>query len=138
MGVRPPRRMWHIAAALAPLPLIAIGYASKPGNQLTFRLELLMSGSGSVHAQNEAPKGEHPVLPRAAAVLFSKPGKGPRADQYLALKTTTFAGKFISANAAGSLGADGDRLGAKKADLLTRAKAEATVTPGVSSFLDAP
>jgi spore germination cell wall hydrolase CwlJ-like protein len=129
--------MWHLAAALAPLPLIALGYASKPGNQITFRLELLMSGNGSAHALNEAPQGEHQALPRAAAALFTKPGKGPRADQYLALKTTTFAGKFVAASAAGSAGDIGG-LRPRKSDRLNRPVAEAAVNTGVSSFLDAP
>jgi spore germination cell wall hydrolase CwlJ-like protein len=129
--------MWHLAAALAPLPLIALGYASKPGNQISFRLELLMSGNGSAHALNEAPQGEHQALPRAAASLFTKPGKGPRADQYLALKTTTFAGKFVAASATGSAG-DMGRLGLRKSDRLNRPMAEAAVNTGASSFLDAP
>ena len=140
MGVRSPRRMWHLAAALAPLPLIALGYAVKPGNQISFRLELLMSGSGSVHALNEPLQGaEHQALPRAAAALFVKSGKGPRADQYLALKQTTFAGKqFVAANAGGAVDLGKEPLGAKKADLLNRQKNEAAVNTGVSSFLDAP
>jgi spore germination cell wall hydrolase CwlJ-like protein len=96
-----------------------------------------MSGSGSAHALNEAPQGEHQALPKAAADLFTKAGKGPRADQYLALKTTTFAGKFAAASAAGSVGDIGG-LRPRKSDRLNRPVVEAAVNTGVSSFLDAP
>src|SRR5262249_58047431 len=97
---RSPRRMWHVAAALAPLPLIALGYASIPGNQLAFRVELMMSGSGSTHALTpNADAADHVPLPRAAAAPFWTTEKRPPADQYLNLKTTTYpAQQFISAN----------------------------------------
>ena len=103
MGRRSPRRMWHVAAALAPLPLIGLGYASIPGNQLAYRMELLFSGNGSVHAlSRDAGATEHQPLPRAAAALFRTEGKGPRADQYLVVKTTTYADKqFITASVSG-------------------------------------
>ena len=95
--------MWHVAAALAPLPLIGLGYASIPGNQLAYRMELLLSGNGSVHAlSRDAEAIEHQPLPRAAAALFRTEGKGPRADQYLVVKTTTYADKqFITASISG-------------------------------------
>ena len=104
MGRRSPRRMWHVAAALAPLPLIGLGYASIPGNQLAYRMELLFSGNGSVHAlSRDAGATEHQPLPKAAAALFRTEGKGPRADQYLVVKTTTYADKqFIAASVSGS------------------------------------
>jgi Cell Wall Hydrolase len=104
LGRRSPRRMWHVAAALAPLPLIGLGYASIPGNQLAFRTELMLSGNGSAYAlSRDAGASPHDPLPRAAAVLFSTPGKGPRADQYLTVKTTTYADKqFISASLSGN------------------------------------
>ena len=96
--------MWHVAAALAPLPLIGLGYASIPGNQLAYRMELLFSGNGSVHAlSRDAGATEHQPLPRSAAALFRTEGKGPRADQYLVVKTTTYADKqFITASVSGS------------------------------------
>jgi hypothetical protein len=95
--------MWHVAAALAPLPLIGLGYASIPGNQLAYRMELLFSGNGSVHAlSRDAGASEHQPLPKAAAALFRSEGKGPRADQYLVVKTTTYADKqFIAASVSG-------------------------------------
>ena len=104
MGRRSPRRMWHVAAALAPLPLIGLGYASIPGNQLAFRIELMLSGNGSAYAlSRDAEASPRDPLPRAAAVLFHTPGKGPRADQYLSVKTTTYAVKqFISASLSGN------------------------------------
>jgi spore germination cell wall hydrolase CwlJ-like protein len=138
MGVRSPRRMWHLAAALAPLPLIVLGYVSKPGNQISFRLELLLSGNGSAHALKETQSAEHQALPRAAAPLFAQAGKGPRADQYLALKKTTFAGKhFVAASVGGAGGDTGEKLHANKSDSLNR-PAAAPVNTGVSSFIDAP
>ena len=96
--------MWHVAAALAPLPLIGLGYASIPGNQLAYRMELLFSGTGSVHALTlDDGAAEHQPLPKAAASLFRTEGKGPRADQYLAVKTTTYANKqFITASVSGT------------------------------------
>ena len=96
--------MWHVAAALAPLPLIALGYASIPGNKLAFRMELMLSGNGSSHAlTRDADASEHVPLPRAAAVLFRTAEKGPRADQYLTVKTTTYADKqFITASVSGA------------------------------------
>ena len=96
--------MWHVAAALAPLPLIGLGYASIPGNQLAYRMELLFSGNGSVHAlSRDAGATEHQPLPKAAAALFRTEGKGPRADQYLVVKTTTYADKqFVTASVSGS------------------------------------
>src|SRR5262245_23407747 len=107
LGRRSPRRMWHVAAALAPLPLIALGYASIPGNKLAFRMELMFSGNGSSHAlTRDADASEHVPLPRAAAALFRTSEKGPRADQYLTVKTTTYADKqFITASVSGA-GAD--------------------------------
>ena len=42
-------------------------------------------------------------MPRAAASLFRTEGKGPRADQYLVVKTTTYADKqFITASVSGA------------------------------------
>src|SRR5262245_7858139 len=95
--------MWHVAAALAPLPLIGLGYACIPGNQLAYRMELLFSGNGSVHAlSRDAGATQHQPLPKSAAVLFRTEGKGPRADQYLVVNTTTYADKqFITASVSG-------------------------------------
>jgi hypothetical protein len=65
-----------------------LGYASIPGNKLAFRMELMLSGDGSSHAlTRDADASEHVPLPRAAAALFRTSEKGPRADQYLAVKT---------------------------------------------------
>ena len=72
--------MWHVAAALAPLPLIALGYASIPGNQLAFRVELMLSGSGSAHARSlDADAADHVPLPRAAAIAVLDVGERARA-----------------------------------------------------------
>ena len=57
-------------------------------------------GNGSAHALTRTPE----MLRAAAAaegrrILFRTSGKGPRADQYLVVKTTTYAGKqFIAAS----------------------------------------
>ena len=110
--------MWHVAAALAPLPLIGLGYASIPGNQLAYRMELLFSGNGSVHAlSRDAGATEHQPLPKSAAALFRTEGKGPRADQYLVVKTTTYADKqFVAASVSGDDSAASGREFAKRAD----------------------
>jgi len=111
--------MWHVAAALAPLPLIALGYASIPGNKLAFRMELMFSGNGSSHAlTRDVDASEHVPLPRAAAALFRTSEKGPRADQYLTVKTTTYADKrFITASVSG---ADADSSSGDVRDELIR------------------
>jgi hypothetical protein len=92
-----------------------LGYASIPGNQLAFRVELLFSGNGSVHAlSRDAGASEHLPLPKSAASLFRAEGKGPRADQYLVVKTTTYADKrFVAASVSGTEMAakDGDSRG---------------------------
>ena len=144
--------MWHVAAALAPLPLIGLGYASIPGNQIAFRIELLLSGDGSVHALSRdaaAPSEAHQPLPRAAASLFRSHGKGPRADQYLAVVTTTYANKqFVSASLAGAdlNGATptirGEIIRDNKADRLnptvTEVALHGSYKGGSVSFLDFP
>lgn len=141
--------MWHVAAALAPLPLIGLGYASIPGNQIAFGIELLLSGNGSVHALSRdtvASSEAHQPLPRAAASLFRTQGKGPRADQYLAVVTTTYASKqFISASLA-SADMPGTGRGRiirdKKADRLNPTVTEVALRGshqgGSVSFLDFP
>jgi hypothetical protein len=140
--------MWHVAAALAPLPLIGLGYASIPGNQIAFRIELALSGNGSAYAlPPEAITAPHQPLPHAAAALFHGQGKGPRADQYLTVITTTYADKqFISASLAGS----GDPLRTSRGEVIRDTKSDRlnpTVTEialrgsykvGSVSFLDFP
>jgi spore germination cell wall hydrolase CwlJ-like protein len=133
--------MWHVAAALAPLPLIALGYASIPGNKLAFRMELMLSGNGSSHAlTRDADASEHVPLPRAAAALFRTSEKGPRADQYLAVKTTTYADKqFITASVsgtdAGSNSGDGrdELIRDRKSDRLNPPVTEVALRSGGSS-----
>jgi len=103
MGRRLPRRMWHTAAALVPLPLIALGYvAAAPGNPVAFQIELYLAGKGSEHALTRRSEVAPPRLPREVASLFRTGGKGPRADQYLAPYTETSAGRqFASASLTG-------------------------------------
>jgi spore germination cell wall hydrolase CwlJ-like protein len=148
MGRRSPRRMWHVAAALVPLPLIGLGYASIPGNQIAFRVELMLSGDGSAYAlsrsSNEAEA--HQPLPRAAAVLFQTSGKGPRADQYLAVKSTTYADKqFIAASLTGAVTPTPTDVGsevirARKADRLnppvTEVALRSSLDRGASMYMD--
>jgi spore germination cell wall hydrolase CwlJ-like protein len=149
MGVSSPNRFWHIAAVLAPLPLIGLGYASIPGNFLSYRLDLLLSGGGSAHAMNQPPEaaGEHRALPSSAAALFRKGGKGPRADQQLLANTETAAEKqFIAASASevtGSVGT-GELLRSAKADRLGTGVTEVALrnsgpnSSGMLSLFDAP
>jgi spore germination cell wall hydrolase CwlJ-like protein len=140
--------MWHVAAALAPLPLIGLGYASIPGNQIAFRIELALSGNGSAYAlPPEAIAAPHEPLPRAAATLFHGQGKGPRADQYLTVITTTYADKqFISASVAGSADpirtSRGEVIRDTKSDRLNQTVTEIALRGsykvGSVSFLDFP
>ena len=100
MGRCLPRRVWHTVAALVPLPLIALGYvAAVPGNPVAFHIELYFSGHGAAYPQTHTADATHlPVsIPREAGFLFRVGGKGPRADQYLAEKTVTYAGKQLIA-----------------------------------------
>ena len=95
MRRRLPSRVWHALAAFVPLPLIGLGYvAAVPGNSIAFEIELFLAGKGSAY-ERTLPKGgeSHAALPQAAANLFHAGGKGPRADQYLIVMTTTYAGK---------------------------------------------
>ena len=127
MGRRLPRRMWHTAAALVPLPLIALGYvAAVPGNPIRFQIELFLSGDGSTHSMTHRAEALPERLPREAALLFRAGGKGPRADQYLAPNTVTSAGKqLIAASLTGDPGMTGGLQGrsvanaALKGDRLT-------------------
>jgi spore germination cell wall hydrolase CwlJ-like protein len=94
MGRRLPRRVWHTVAALVPLPLIGLGYvAAVPGNPVAFQIELYFSGHGAAYPQTRSADATHlPIaIPREAAHLFRAGGKGPRADQYLAEKTVSYA-----------------------------------------------
>jgi len=145
MGRRSPRRMWHVAAALVPLPLIGLGYASIPGNQIAFRMELMLSGNGSAYALTRAADAsEAPQpLPRAALPLFRTQGKGPRADQYLVVKTTSYADKqFVSASLAGAdlTGLNGQGFGNQKTDRLNSPVSEValrgTLDRGASIYMD--
>jgi spore germination cell wall hydrolase CwlJ-like protein len=127
MGRRSFRRVWHVIAALVPLPLIGLGYVGAvPGNRVAFEIQLFLAGNGSVHAlpaARDASAEAHQPLPREAAQLFMTTGKGPRADRYLIVKTTTYAGKqFTSASVVdmpdvtGALG--GGVIRARKGDRL--------------------
>jgi hypothetical protein len=84
-------------------------------------------------------------LPRAAASLFRTAGKGPRADQYLVVKTTTYADKqFIAASLSGTdvAGKAGrnELIRAAKADRLnapvTEVALRGTSDRGVSMFTE--
>lgn len=109
MGRRLPRRVWHTAAALVPLPLIALGYvAAVPGNPVRFQIELFFAGHGSAQAMTHRAEVVPQRLPREAAQLFHTGGKGPRADQYLVASTVTSAGKqLIAASLGGNPGMAG-------------------------------
>ncbi len=109
MGRRLPRRMWHTAAALVPLPLIALGYvAAVPGNKVAFQIELYLAGKGSDQPLTRQAGAAPQRLPREAALLFRTGGKGPRADQYLTPNAVTSAGKqLITASLVGDPSATG-------------------------------
>ncbi len=126
MGRRLPRRVWHTAAALVPLPLIAFGYVvAVPGNPVAFQIELYLAGKGSDQALTRRAEAAPQRLPREATLLFRTGRKGPRADQSLAPNTVTSAGKqMIAANlvgdpsATGAVWSRGEVNGASKGDRL--------------------
>ncbi len=142
MGRRSFRRMWHIIAALVPLPLIGLGYVGAvPGNRVAFQIQLFFAGHGSVHARpatlNQSAEAHQP-LPREAAQLFTAAGKGPRADRYLIVKATTYVGKqFAAASVAGMPEITGSLGGAKKGDRLKPAVTEVALRGSVDDGLSA-
>ena len=105
MGRRLSRRMWYGLAALAPLPLLGLGFLAlghvgiEPASSLIFKAELWLSGTGADYSNRVATAAK--PLSTDAAILFAASGKGPRADQYHIVRTTTYAGKqTISASLA--------------------------------------
>ena len=99
MGRRLSRRMWYGLAALAPLPLLGLGFLGlghagiEPASSLIFKAELWLAGNGGDYSNRIAANAAGKPLSTDAAILFSTSGKGPRADQYQIVKTTTYAGK---------------------------------------------
>jgi spore germination cell wall hydrolase CwlJ-like protein len=110
MGRRFSRRMWWGLAAFAPLPVLGVGFLGlahagvEPASELYFRAELWLSGTGADYSNRAAKANAFKPLTADAAILFTTSAKGPRADQYQIVKTTTYAGKqTISASLAGSM-----------------------------------
>jgi spore germination cell wall hydrolase CwlJ-like protein len=67
-----------------------------------FKAELWLAGRGADYSNRIASHVAAKPLPTDAAILFTASGKGPRADQYQIVKTTTYAGKqTISASLGG-------------------------------------
>jgi hypothetical protein len=126
MSRRLARRVWHTAAALVPLPLIAFGYVvAVPGNPVAFQIELYLAGKGSDQPLTRRAAAAPDRLPFETALLFRTAGKGPRADRKLAPNTVTSAGKqLIAANLAGepsttgAVWSRGEVNGASKGDRL--------------------
>ena len=110
MRRRLPSRVWQAIAAIVPLPLIGLGYvAAVPGNSVAFSIQMFLAGDGDSYARTLPRTADsREPLPGAAAHLFGA-GKGPRADQYLVVMTTTYAGKqLIAASVAGGQGSVAD------------------------------
>jgi hypothetical protein len=110
MGRRFSRRMWWGLAAFAPLPVLGVGFLGlahagvEPASELYFRAELWLSGTGADYSNRAAKANAFKPLTADAAILFATSAKGPRADQYQLVKTTTYAGKqTISASLAGGM-----------------------------------
>ncbi len=99
MGRRLTRRMWWGLAAFAPLPLLGLGFLAlghagiKPASSMIFKAELWLAGTGADYSNRIASHVAAKPLSTDAAILFTASGKGPRADQYQIVKTTTYAGK---------------------------------------------
>ncbi|XSG81038.1 MAG: cell wall hydrolase [Methyloligella sp. ZOD6] len=86
-----------VLGALAGVPLLGLAYvAAVPGNMIAFQIELLLSGEGSAQSLTKvvADEADRPKpLASEAMALFRSFGKGPRADKYLTVMTTTYAVK---------------------------------------------
>ena len=99
MGRRLTRRMWWGLAAFAPLPLLGLGFLAlghagiEPASSMIFKAELWLAGNGADYSNRIASHVAAKPLSTDAAILFTASGKGPRADQYQIVKTTTYAGK---------------------------------------------
>lgn len=149
MGRRLSRRMWWGLAAFAPLPVVGLSFLAlgqagiEPASSLIFKAELWLSGNGADYSNRIAAAAK--PLSTDAAILFTASGKGPRADQYEIVKTTTYAGKqAITA----SLGGIPDITGSlqtvsqgsardKKADRLNPPVTEVALRGSVDSGLSA-
>jgi spore germination cell wall hydrolase CwlJ-like protein len=152
MGRRLSRRMWYGLATLAPLPVFGLGFLAlahvgiEPASSLIFKAELWLSGAGANYsnrlAANNAPRKP---LSTDATILFAASGKGPRADQYHIVKTTTYAGKrAISASLSGMPDITGSLQAAsqgsvkdKKGDRLNPPVTEVALRGSVDSGLSA-
>ncbi len=87
MSLRSSNRVWRLAFALTPFPVVALGYfAAQPGTQFAFQLEVLLSGAGSAHSRpaisREQAMTHRPTLGPEALKFFAHRGKGPRVDQF--------------------------------------------------------
>ena len=92
MGLRAFSRMRSLVGAFAALPLFGLGYITADPSAALMRVELMFSGVGSAYHRSlgdEAPTR----LPREAALLFKRHGKGPRADTALAYARTSSIAK---------------------------------------------
>jgi len=146
--------MWYGLAALAPLPLLGLGFLAvgqagiEPASSLMFKAELWLSGTGASYSNRiAANNASRKTLSTDAAILFAASGKGPRADQYHIVKTTTYAGKQpIGASLAGmpdvtgslqkiSQGAVRDKKGDRLNPPVTDVALRGSVDSGLSAVL---
>ncbi|MEG6508801.1 cell wall hydrolase [Methyloligella sp. 2.7D] len=108
---RKSRGVWlGLIGAAVGLPLAGLAYVTAvPGNDIGFQLELLLSGDGSDRPLTLALADTDELKPLSpeTAKLFHSAEKGPRADKYHTVKTTTYAGRqTIAASVLASAGVD--------------------------------
>jgi spore germination cell wall hydrolase CwlJ-like protein len=101
--------MWHTVAALVPLPLIALGYvAAVPWQSVSLSKSSFISPAKALPIRRRAPLMPliSPSRSRAKRDFYSGLGaRGLEADQYLAEKTVSYAGKqLITASLVGDTG----------------------------------
>lgn len=84
---------WRLAlAAMAPLPLLSLGYfGADPAISNFAMFKAHYAGRSSVHMRVASGPGAQPyALSEQTAELFVSGVKGPRADRYLEIKTTQY------------------------------------------------
>lgn len=145
MGVRSTSRLGLVCAALAPFPLLGLGYFGADPQASTFaQFQQRLFVNSSAHARNLTPASQAAGgLPAEVEALFASSDKGPRADRYLELKTTQSVPRRPRVQFASLAGLGSDVTGALPADSIAadainrEAKAELLMTPTTFGHVDA-
>jgi len=92
MSRRTTSRIRRLIGTIAPIVLFGLGYITADASTVLMRMELMLSGEGSAH-QRSVGEDQRPLEATGrTAALFTKSGKGPRADHYAAqIRTSRIA-----------------------------------------------